>query len=147
VPGSLDRQLRQRARNLGMSVSTIVRHVLLNTFGLVEDVVADSTNIALSIAGADTDDIGGGSPVEVGAAGDGDAGVIAWHEAVLNRNAVCDRCNTVLRKKSRAAIGLRERPGSQVIRCLTCLRSDSEDDGGKSGPQKRSPRQRPKRRP
>src|SRR5688572_3352758 len=56
VPDSLDRQLRRRARSLGMSVSTIVRHVLLNTFGLVEDIVADSTNVALSIAGADEPD-------------------------------------------------------------------------------------------
>src|SRR5512143_3250488 len=51
VPGALDRHLKQRARSLGMSVSTVVRHVLLNTFGLVEDIVTDGTNVALAIAG------------------------------------------------------------------------------------------------
>src|SRR5512147_2084609 len=53
VPESLDRQLSHKARDLGLSVSTVVRHVLLNTFGLVEDIVTDSTNLALSIAGGD----------------------------------------------------------------------------------------------
>ena len=55
VPQSLDRQLKRRARNLGLSVSTVVRHVLLNTFGLVEDIVTDSTNLALSVAGQDAE--------------------------------------------------------------------------------------------
>jgi ribosomal protein L40E len=124
VPPSLDDQLKQRARTLGMSVSTIVRHVLLNTFGLVEDIVTDSTNAALSLGGQEplkplgrdrrrsreSDD--GGSDA---------ADVIAWQEAVLNLNAVCGRCNAVLRKGSRAAIGVRERPGPRAILCRKCL--------------------------
>src|SRR5262249_31345402 len=51
VPDSLDRHLKRRARSLGMSVSTVVRNVLLTTFGLVEDIVSDSTDIALAVAG------------------------------------------------------------------------------------------------
>lgn len=121
VPGSLDRQLKQRARNLGMSVSTVVRHVLLNTFGLVEDIVTDSTNIALSIAGQE------GVPSRE-AAGDHERGqaataaaVLGWQEAVLNLNAVCNACNAVLRKGSRGAIGIRERPGPPAVLCPGCL--------------------------
>ena len=132
VPDSLDRQLRQRARNLGMSVSTVVRHVLLNTFGLVEDIVADSTNIALSIAGGGPAD-GAHDVTPADARGrrdaeqeasDGDgAGVLAWHEAILNRNAVCGRCNAVLEKGSRAAVGMPERRGPRAILCIACLRA------------------------
>jgi len=34
VPDSLDKHLKRRARTLGMSVSTVVRNVLLTTFGV-----------------------------------------------------------------------------------------------------------------
>ena len=127
VPGSLDRQLRRRARSLGMSVSTIVRHVLLNTFGLVEDIVADSTNVALSIAGADEPDddrpfqLRDGRAAAPTAPADGAADVVAWHEAVLNRNAVCERCNAILPKRTNAAFGLREGAGPHAILCVPCL--------------------------
>lgn len=122
VPPSLDDQLKQRSRSLGMSVSTIVRHVLLNTFGLVEDIVTDSTNAALSLGGQDP-----GPPVARSRRrerpdddGAGDE-VIGWQDAVLNVNAVCGRCNAVLRKGSRAAIGIRERQGPRAILCRKCL--------------------------
>src|SRR5688572_22514603 len=51
VPDSLDKHLKRRARTLGMSVSTVVRNVLLTTFGLVEDIVNDGTDIALAVTG------------------------------------------------------------------------------------------------
>src|SRR5437667_10042904 len=51
VPDSLDRHIKRRARSLGMSASTVVRNVLLTTFGLVEDIVNDSTDIALEVTG------------------------------------------------------------------------------------------------
>lgn len=107
VPESLDRHIKRRARNLGLSVSTVLRHVLLNTFGLVEDIVTDSANIALSITQEE------GAPTA--------ADVLGWQEAVLNVNAVCGQCNAVLRKGDRAAIGVRERPGPRAIICTRCL--------------------------
>jgi predicted DNA-binding protein len=127
LPPSLDDQLKDRARALGMSVSTIVRHVLLNTFGLVEDVVADSANAALSLGGneaASASDARGRRRVRDGgeaAAPATDNVVIGWQEAVLNLNAVCEQCNGVLRKGCRAAIGIRERPGPKAILCRKCL--------------------------
>ena len=39
IPEQLDEELRGRAEQLGLSVSTIVRNVLLHTFDLVEGVV------------------------------------------------------------------------------------------------------------
>ncbi|HJW70849.1 MAG TPA: hypothetical protein VJ829_15970 [Candidatus Binatia bacterium] len=134
VPASLDRHLKHRARTLGMSVSTVVRHVLLNTFGLVEDIVTDSTNIALSIAGqrmlprADRD--GAHEPAD----GEGIVEILGWQEVVLNRNAVCDRCNVVLRKGVRAALGVSERPGPQTILCRRCLEQvAAPDERGQQG--------------
>ena len=124
VPPSLDDELKQRARSLGMSVSTIVRHVLLNTFGLVEDIVTDSANAALSLGGQEPIKPGGRDRRSARQHDDerSDGGeVIGWQEAILNLNAVCMRCNALLRKGSKAAIGVRDRPGPRAILCRKCL--------------------------
>jgi len=120
VPESLDRHLKHRARRLGMSVSTVVRHVLLNTFGLVEDIVNDSADVALALTGG-TAEAPAPRPrasrptaaTEVGA-------ILAWQEAVLNLNAVCEQCNAVLHKGTRAALGIRDGAGSRTIICPSC---------------------------
>lgn len=117
VPQSLERQLKQRAQSLGMSVSTVVRHVLLNTFGLVEDIVTDTTNVALSIAGVPPTP----SLRTLRDAAPESSDVLAWQEVVLHRNAVCDRCNEVLRCGARAAIAVREVPGPRPILCRRCF--------------------------
>jgi hypothetical protein len=124
VPASLDRHVKRRARNLGMSVSTVVRNVLLSTFGLVEDIVTDSANIALSITGEKAMPRGEhvrrrSVPSRAGTSDDSE--ILAWQEVVLNVNAVCDRCNGVLRRATRAAIGVREHPGPPAIVCKRCL--------------------------
>jgi len=123
VPDSLDRHIKRRARSLGMSVSTVVRNVLLTTFGLVEDIVNDSTDIALAATGHDT--LGSRHRLRTralqtpGPAGSSE--VLAWQEAVLNLNAVCDDCNAILKKGTRAGIGVRDQPGPRAIICLRCL--------------------------
>jgi len=123
IPESLDREIKKRAGNLGMSVSTVVRNVLLHTFDLVEDIVTDSTNIALSIAGEESPSSDHKTRPRWSPAHDGapDTGVLGWQEAILNRNAVCDRCNAILPRGSAAAIGIRETPGPRSIICGTCL--------------------------
>lgn len=121
VPESLDRHIKHRARGLGMSVSTVVRNVLLNTFGLVEDIVTDGTNIALALTGQEVIPTNGRGQKRKPAS-DGETDILAWQEAVLNRNAVCDHCNAVLRTGTRAAIAVREQPGPRPILCRRCLR-------------------------
>ena len=54
--------------------------------------------------------------------------VLAWQEAVLNLNAVCDQCNAVLHKGSRAGIGVRELPGPRPVICPQCLAELSRPD-------------------
>ena len=51
VPDALDQEIKKRAAGLGLSVSNLVRNVLLNTFGLVEGVISDSANVARSAGG------------------------------------------------------------------------------------------------
>ncbi len=158
ISPSLDREIKRRARGLGMSVSTVVRNVLLHTFDLVEDIVNDSTNVALSIAGDHEEKPTGGDeplprttrrtrrPVRDTP---GREYIIGWQELILNLNAVCDRCNTILAKGARAAVGISEASEPHTVICSDCLEAITADggDGGENDrpgnrPGNDSPKQR-----
>ncbi len=109
VPESLEAELRQRAQDLGISVSNLVRNVLGHAFGLVGDVVADSHAIARAARGETSrpkDEAA--EPVDV----------IAWQLIVLAKNAVCSRCNDLLPRGREAAIAV---GGDRAIVCTPCL--------------------------
>lgn len=113
IPEELDEELRDRAEQLGLSVSTIVRNVLFHTFDLVEGVVTDSAHIARVIKGREPPV----APQEDPAA---ESTVIGWQEAVLNRNGICEQCNAILPIGARAAVGVPTQP-RPVLLCLDCL--------------------------
>ena len=110
VPESLEAHLRERAQELGMSVSNLVRNVLGNAFGLVNNVVADSHAIARAARGEKKS-----APAPAPASIDD---VIGWQPIVLGKNAVCARCNDLLPKGKDAAIGA----GTQIVICPACLK-------------------------
>jgi len=118
IPEDLDDELRDRAATLGLSVSTIVRNVLMHTFDLVEGVVMDSTELVRTSRGGEKAPAGEDRANAPPAAARDT--VLAWQQAALNLNAVCDQCNAVLAKGQLAAIGIPipERP---VFLCLDCL--------------------------
>jgi hypothetical protein len=120
IPEQLDEELRDRAENLGLSVSTIVRNVLLHTFNLVEGVVSDSAQIARVIQGRPS--------TPPGISGEDEGTVIAWQETVLNRNGVCEQCNVILTKGEHAAVGLpvQTRPVLLCTQCLAALSAGEE---------------------
>jgi hypothetical protein len=122
IPEQLDEELRNRAEQLGLSVSTIVRNVLLHTFNLVEGVVTDSSQIARALTGWDA------APSDP----DTESTVIGWQEAILNRNGVCEQCNVILTVGQRAAIGVPTGSRATLL-CLECLSalSSSTDDPAK----------------
>ena len=98
IPEQLDEELRDRAEDLGLSVSTIVRNVLLQTFNLVEGVVSDSAQIARVIQGkpsSRTTSPTGDTNAEA------EADIVGWQETILNRNGVCEQCNSILGKVRR----------------------------------------------
>ncbi len=127
IPEQLDEELRDQAAQLGLSVSTVVRNVLLNTFELVEGVVSDSAQIARALQGREAS-ADGATPDA--AAADADAAVIGWQEAVLNRNGVCEECNAILMKGESAAIGVpvQARPVLLCIACLAAVSSPLPDE-------------------
>ena len=120
IPEQLDEELRDRAEDLGLSVSTIVRNVLLQTFNLVEGVVSDSAQIARVIQGKSPSTIT--QQTESVAT---EADIVGWQETILNRNGVCEQCNSILAKGDKAAIGMpvQVRP---VLLCPSCLADLSE---------------------
>ena len=48
--------------------------------------------------------------------------MLGWQDATLNLNAVCDRCNAILARGTRAAISIPEpATAPRAVRCLPCL--------------------------
>jgi len=137
VPESLEAELRQKAQDLGISVSNLVRNVLGHAFGLVGDVVADSHAIARAARGDLSANASAGAvsqpapqarpglaraaaPPAVTAIDD----VLGWQLMVLGKNAVCARCNAMLPRGSDAATGVAEvaeTAAGRFVICLTCL--------------------------
>lgn len=110
VPESLEAELRQRAQDLGISVSNLVRNVLGHAFGLVGDVVADSHAIARAARGGD-------AKPKASPTAEPDE-LIAWQPIVMAKNAVCSRCNEILPRGREAAIAV---GGDRALVCITCL--------------------------
>ena len=115
VPESLEAELRNRASDLGMSVSNLVRNVLGHAFGLVGDVAADAQAVAKAARGERVD-----APVNEAEASDWRVEVVAWQPIVLAKNAVCTRCNDLLPRGRDAAIAVVDR-GPRAIICSRCL--------------------------
>ena len=124
VSETLDQELRDRAAGLGMSVSNLVRNVLQSTLGLVENIVADSADVARAARG----EAALGSTVRgADAPPAAPAAVVGWQPMVLNLNAVCSECNALLPKGAQAAIGITDGVSSRPIICETCLEEISND--------------------
>ena len=129
ISDALDRELRDKAAELGVSVSKLVRNALLTTVDLVENIVVDSarvaenaTNLGTQFGRNDSEEPMPGQEStprqeQVFAPNQ----VIGWQELVLNLNAICVQCNAILPKGTNAAIGLTVSGGSGQVICETCL--------------------------
>jgi hypothetical protein len=114
VPERLETELRERAQDLGISVSNLVRNVLGHAFGLVGDIMADGASVARAARGGKT-----AAPAAAPADPDD---VLAWQPIVMNKNAVCTRCNAVLLRGADAAIGVTDGAGPRPVVCPDCLK-------------------------
>jgi len=121
----LDDELKDRASDLGVSVSNLVRNVLLNTFGLVENIVADTAKAAgvAKSGGATTAAAESATPVA-------STEIIGYQSLTLNRNALCTTCNSILPKGSQASMGVTASgaAGADAILCNECVNKVGEDD-------------------
>jgi len=124
VPEALDHAIRRRATSLGLSVSNLVRNVLQNSLGLVEDIVADSAEIARLARG----DRQRKAPPPAALEGESPR-VLGWQRVRLAVNAVCELCNAVLPRGSQASVGVLEGAGSVRLRCEKCTDEGTEEAG------------------
>ncbi len=115
VSEELDEELREKAAGLGVSVSNLVRNILLNTVEMVEDLVADSS----SIARAASKDKPSKEPPTT-------AQLLGWQDLQLHLNALCECCNEVLPKGSQAKVAVFSAPATPLFRCATCAMPNSE---------------------
>ena len=129
VPQSLDEEIRDRAEALGISVSNLVRNVLGHAFGLVEDVISDGAAIARSAKGREKARKEATSTGGVPSYGDGgaSASVIGWQMVVMNINAVCAQCNTIIAKGNEAAVALTDGSSARPVLCSSCLQEMKND--------------------
>lgn len=145
IPESLDEAIRSAASELGVSVSNLVRNVLANALEVVEvatmHMPARAAAAAASMrkeAARAASDVRAAA-AKVGAAASAASGptpaaapaapvVLGWQEATLNLNAVCDRCNAILPRGTRAAISIPDpATAPRVVRCAACLEELSGD--------------------
>lgn len=122
VPETLDNELKKKAGSLGLSVSSLVRNILSNTFGLVEDIVVDSANIARAARGESEE-----AKERVARAPKKKHQILGWQAAILNLNAVCDSCNALLAKGMKAGIAVTDGTGPKSIICEKCLKELTND--------------------
>ena len=116
VAEDLDEEIKRRAQNLGVSVSNLVRNILQNTIGLVEDIILDGAETARA-ARRGTRREEDEPAVRPAAA----PRVLGWQPAVLAVNAICERCNAILPRGTRAAIAVLGEPGPPSFCCESCL--------------------------
>jgi len=132
VSEDLDEELKRRAADLGMSVSNLVRNLLVNTVDMVEEIKKEASQVAddarqsaEEFASGLRSRVGGDHPaggaVRVLTRESGGGAILGWQELVLNINAVCDACNEILPKGMKAAVGIRDGHGSRVFQCTSCL--------------------------
>ncbi|MBL4636441.1 MAG: hypothetical protein JKY56_21450 [Kofleriaceae bacterium] len=123
VSEHLDSELREKAAALGVSVSNLVRNILLNTVEIVEEIVIDGTSIAKAAVMPDAPE----APVS-------EPQILGWQELTLNLNALCASCNGILAKGCVAAIAVCDTKTTPIFHCLSCVSALSQDgsDQGES---------------
>jgi hypothetical protein len=125
VPERLEHELRERAQDLGISVSNLVRNVLGHAFGLVGDIMADGASVARAARGEQR-------PRAPAAPAPPTNETIGWQPLVMGKNAVCGTCNAIIPRGTDAAIAIVDGPGPRPVVCSTCfeeLRHDQRSDG------------------
>ncbi len=124
IPEALDEEIKAQARDLGVSVSNLVRNILRNTLGLVGDVVDDTADLTRRALGEEPEarrpgaarPTRGSSPAEPGP-----APIVGWQQITLNVNAVCAECNAILEKGTDAAAAVGGDPTAPTVICPSCL--------------------------
>lgn len=135
VPRDLETTLRDAAERERVSVSHLIRHVLEDTFNLVDNIVADSASLVGNVtrdarrlaASARGQAPSPDTPLVPADQGGAAAralldSVDAWQEVIVNRPGQCLQCGIALNRGQRAYRGLSDQPGAPAAwLCEECL--------------------------
>jgi len=114
VPPELDETLQEEARKKRVSVSQLIRDVLVDTFNLVDDVVVGTRELGERVARD-------AKRIAESARGRRGEGILddveAWQELRVNKAVVCARCSKDVERGARAfgSVG-----GSSATRAWLC---------------------------
>jgi hypothetical protein len=142
VPEKLETTLKEEARRRRTTVSQIIRHLLEDTFQLVDGVVANVDQIVSDSArlaqhmGRDMRRMSESQPVDDATCGEPlpDAAerlarVQAWNEVVLNQAVPCTRCGAELPRGGKAYLGLSDEAAApRAWLCVDAVESLGEGD-------------------
>ena len=124
IPEALDEEIKAQARELGVSVSNLVRNILRNTLGLVGDVVEDTADLTRRALGEQREagPTGAAKPTRRSReASPAPSPVLGWQRITLNVNALCAECNAILEKGADAAAAVGGDPVAPAVICPSCL--------------------------
>lgn len=133
VPRDLESTLKDAAERERVSVSHLIRHVLEDTFNLVDNIVADSASLvgnvtrdARRLAASARGERGHTPRVPATEGGEEAAALMeavdAWQDVIINRPDQCIRCGVALGRGQRAFRGLSSVPGAPAVwLCTDCI--------------------------
>jgi hypothetical protein len=101
VPDDLSETLAEAARQKRVSVSQLIRDVLVDTFTLVDGVVAGTRELGEQVR-RDARRIAESARGRRGGGDETFADVDAWQELLVNREVACARCQRSLARGERA---------------------------------------------
>lgn len=124
VPQDLEDTLKDAAEKQRMTVSHFIRHVLEDTFSLVDGIVHDGSTLVEN-ASRDAKRLAararGEEPDEEEIKQALLDEVDAWQDVIVNKPSKCLGCNTELKRGTKAYRGLGTKADQVVWLCSTCI--------------------------
>lgn len=125
VPQDLEDTLKTAAESKRMTVSHYIRHVLEDTFNLVEGIVQDSSTLVEN-ASRDAKRLAARAKGELADDEESKAALLeeveAWQDVIINKDTHCVQCGVELKRGSKAfrGLGVTDRV---VCLCQTCIKN------------------------
>ena len=126
VPQDLEDTLKDAAEKQRMTVSHFIRHVLEDTFSLVDGIVHDGSTL-MENASRDAKRLAARARGELPSEEDEKQELLdevdAWQDVIVNRPSKCLGCNVELKRGTKAYRGLGVKAETVVWLCESCIES------------------------
>ena len=124
VPQDLEDTLKDAAERQRMTVSHFIRHVLEDTFSLVDGIVHDGSTL-MENASRDAKRLAARARGEEPNPEEEKKALLeeveAWQDVIVNKPSNCLQCNTELKRGTKAYRGLGSKADQVVCLCASCI--------------------------